>query len=55
MIWLSLGELDKAFYHLFQCVEKRIGPAAIIIEHPAFNVPHNDLRYLELKQKMKLA
>lgn len=55
MIWLSLGELDKAFYHLFQCVEKRIGPAAIIIEHPAFKVPHNDPRYLELKQKLKLA
>jgi len=55
MIWLSLGELDKAFYHLFQCVEKRIGPAAIIIEHPAFNVPHNDPRYHLLKEKLKLA
>jgi len=54
MIWLSLGEVDKGFYHLFQCVEKRMGPAAIIIEHPAFKVPHNDPRYQELKQKMNL-
>ncbi|MBK8553283.1 MAG: hypothetical protein IPL53_20370 [Ignavibacteria bacterium] len=22
MIWLSLGNMDKAFHHLFQCVEK---------------------------------
>ena len=54
MIWLSLGEFDKAFFHLFRCVEKGIGPAAIIIEHPAFNVPHDDPRYRELKQKMNL-
>ncbi|NOS85292.1 MAG: tetratricopeptide repeat protein [Ignavibacteria bacterium] len=55
MIWLSLGELDRAFYHLFQCVEKRIGPVAIIIEHPAFKVPHNDPRYQLLKEKLNLA
>lgn len=55
MIWLSLGEFDKAFFHLFRCVEKGIGPAAIIIEHPAFNVPHDDPRYHLLKEKLKLA
>lgn len=54
MIWLSLGEMDRAFYHLFQCVEKGIGPVAIIIEHPAFKVPHNDPRFLQLKEKLKL-
>ncbi|HWA05734.1 MAG TPA: adenylate/guanylate cyclase domain-containing protein [Ignavibacteria bacterium] len=54
MVWLSLSELDKGFYHLFRCVDKRIGPAAIIIEHPAFKVPHDDPRYLDLKQRMNL-
>lgn len=54
MIWLSLGELDRAFYHLFRCVEKGIGPVAIIIEHPAFKVPRNDPRFHLLKQKLKL-
>ena len=54
MIWLSLGEMDKAFYHLFQCVEKRMGPVAIIIEHPAFKVPVDDPRYKLLKEKLKL-
>ena len=36
MIWWSLGEKDKAFHHLFQCVEKRMGPVAILIDHPMF-------------------
>lgn len=54
MIWLSLGDRDKAFHHLFQCVEKRIGPVAIIIEHPMFKVPVDDPRYKLLKEKLNL-
>jgi tetratricopeptide (TPR) repeat protein len=54
MIWLSLGEKDKAFYHLFQCVEKRMGPVAIIINHPMFKVPADDPRYQLLKEKLNL-
>lgn len=55
MIWISLGDMDRAFYHLFRCVDKRIGPAAMIIEHPAFKVPHDDPRFFELKKKLNLA
>ena len=55
MIWSSLGETDKAFHYLFQCVERRMGPVAIIIEHPMFKVPHDDPRYLLLKKKLNLA
>ena len=54
MIWSSLGEKDKAFHHLFQCVEKRMGPVAIIIDHPMFKVPHDDPRYQLLKEKLNL-
>ena len=54
MIWLSLGETDRAFHHLFQCVDKRMGPVAIIIEHPMFKVPADDPRYKLLKEKLKL-
>jgi tetratricopeptide (TPR) repeat protein len=54
MIWLSLGEKDKAFHHLFQCVEKRMGPVAIIIEHPMFKVATDDPRYQLLKEKLNL-
>ena len=54
MIWLSLGETDRAFHHLFQCVEKRMGPVAIIIEHPTFKVPRYDSRFQLLKEKLNL-
>ena len=55
MIWLSLGNADKAFHHLFQCVEKKMGPVAIIINHPMFKVPTEDPRYLLMKKKLNLA
>ncbi len=54
MIWWALGEKDKAFYHLFQCIEKRMGPVAILIDHPIFKEMANDPRYLLLKQKLNL-
>ncbi|KAA5548368.1 adenylate/guanylate cyclase domain-containing protein [Adhaeribacter rhizoryzae] len=54
MIWWSLGEKDKAFYHLFQCVEKRMGPVAIIMEHLLFKVAADDPRYQQLKEKLNL-
>jgi tetratricopeptide (TPR) repeat protein len=54
MIWWSLGEKDKAFYHLFQCIEKRMGPVAIIIEHPMFKVASDDPKYQLLKEKLNL-
>jgi adenylate cyclase len=54
MIWWSLGEKDKAFYHIFQCVEKRMGPVAILIEHPMFKGVSDDPRYQLLKEKLNL-
>lgn len=54
MIWLAIGDLDKGFYYLFECVTKKMGPVAIIIDHPMFKVPHDDARYQLLKQKLKL-
>jgi adenylate cyclase len=54
MIWWALGDKDKAFHHLFQCVEKRMGPVAILIEHPMFKGVYDDLRYHLLKEMMNL-
>lgn len=54
MIWSSLGDKDKAFHYLFQCVEKKMGPVAIIIDHPMFKIPHDDPRYQLLKEKLNL-
>jgi TolB-like protein/class 3 adenylate cyclase/Tfp pilus assembly protein PilF len=54
MIWWSLGERDKTFHHLFQCVEKRMGPVAILIDHPMFKGVADDPRYQLLKEKLNL-
>jgi len=55
VIWWSLGEKDKAFHHLFQCIEKRMGPVAILIDHPLFKIMRDDPRYTLLKEKLNLA
>ncbi len=54
MIWWSLGERDKAFYYLLQCVEKRMGVVAILIDHPMFKGVADDPRYQLLKEKLNL-
>ena len=54
MIWWSLGEKDKTFHHLFQGVEKRMGPIAILIDHPMFKELSSDPRYRLLKEKLNL-
>ncbi len=54
MIWSSLGDKDKTFHYLFQCVEKRMGPVAIIIDHHMFKIPKDDPRYHVLKERLNL-
>ncbi|MDB5205492.1 MAG: putative integral rane protein, partial [Flavisolibacter sp.] len=54
MIWWSLAEKDKTFYHLFQCVEKKMGVVAILIDHPMFNGLCDDPRYQLLKESLNL-
>lgn len=54
MIWWSVGDKDKAFHHLFQCVEKKMGVVAILIDHPMFKGMATDPRYRVLKQKLNL-
>jgi Predicted integral membrane protein len=54
MIWWALGEKDKTFEKLFNCVEKRLGPIAIMIDHPLFKDAAGDPRYQLLKEKLNL-
>ncbi len=54
MIWWSLGEKDKAFHHLFKCVEKKMGVVAILIDHPMFKGVSDDPRYQLLKEELNL-
>jgi adenylate cyclase len=53
-VWFGLGNYDKAFHYLGQCVEKRMGPVAYFLEYPAYDGIKNDSRYLQLRQKMGL-
>lgn len=55
MIWLSLGDVDKGFHHLFRCVERKMGPVAIIIEFPTFKVPKDDPRFRLMKEMLGLS
>jgi len=55
MVWWSLGEKDKTFHHLFQCLEKKMGVVAILIDHPMFKGLSDDSRYQLIKEKLNLA
>ena len=52
MIWWALGDKDKTFHHLFQCIEKRMGAVAILIDHPMFRGIDADPRYRVIKQQL---
>jgi TolB-like protein/Tfp pilus assembly protein PilF len=54
MIWWALGEKDKSFHYLFQCVEKKMGPVAILIDHPLFKDMAGDPRHQLLREKLAL-
>src|SRR5205085_9139286 len=52
-VWFGIGDLDKTFYYLNQCVEKRMGPVTYILEYPAYRGVKDDPRYEELKRKIE--
>lgn len=49
-IWFALGDMDKVFYHIKQCVEKRTVPVGFFLEYPPFEGLKKDPRYLALKE-----
>lgn len=51
--WFTLGDLDKAFYYINQCVDKRMGPVNYFLEFPAYKGVKDDPRYEELIKKMR--
>lgn len=48
-IWFALGDMDKVFHHISQCVIKRIAPVNYFLEYPEFKELSKDPRYAELK------
>lgn len=50
-IWFALGDMDKAFYHISQCVKKRIVPVNYFLEYPVFKGLAKDPRFAEMTLK----
>ena len=50
--WFSIGNYDKTFYHLQQCIEKRVGPVNFFLEYPAYDGIKNDPRYLDIMAQL---
>lgn len=51
-IWMALGNMDKVFYHIHQCIVKRTAPVNYFLEYPPFKALKDDPRYQELKDLM---
>lgn len=51
-VWMALGNMDKVFYHIHQCIKKRTAPVNFFLEYPPFNALRDDPRYLELKNSV---
>ena len=49
-MWYALGNWDKAFYHLNQCLDKRMS-VNYFLEYPAFRELRTDPRYAELLKR----
>jgi adenylate cyclase len=54
MAWLGFGDLEKHFYYINQCIDKRIGPLSYFLEYPIYDKLKNDPRYKEAKMRMGL-
>ena len=52
--WFVLGDLDKTFYYLNQCVDKRMGPIIYLLEYPPYKLIKTDPRYKELRKRLGL-
>ncbi|HEX5653311.1 MAG TPA: guanylate cyclase, partial [Chitinophagaceae bacterium] len=53
-VWFGLGNYDKAFYYINQCIDKRMGPVSYFLEYPAYDGIKNDPRYTEVQKRMGL-
>jgi hypothetical protein len=49
-VWLAVGNFDKGFYHIRQCIEKRTAPINFFLQYPAFKILKEDPRYHELER-----
>jgi adenylate cyclase len=53
-VWFSLGDYDKTFYYLHQCIDKRMGPVTYFTEYPAYREIKKDPRFAAVRERLKL-
>jgi adenylate cyclase len=53
-VWFGIGNYDKTFYYLNQCVDKKMGPISYFLEYPAYQGIKDDPRYQDLLHRIGL-
>lgn len=53
-VWWGLGDSDRSFHYLNQCIEKRMGPILFFLEYPAYRGIKDDPRYPALEKRIGL-
>jgi TolB-like protein/Flp pilus assembly protein TadD len=51
-VWLGIGNIDKTYQYLYECIDKRMGPVACFIEYPPYKAVKEDPRFEDLKKRM---
>ena len=51
IVWYGLGNLDKTFYYLNLCVDKRMAPVCYFLEYPSYKEIKADPRYAALIER----
>jgi adenylate cyclase len=54
IIYIGLGENDKAFQYLYRSLDERFGPLSAIKVEPLFDPIRDDVRFADLLRKMAL-
>jgi len=50
----AIGDLDKAFYHLYACYEKRVGNIMFLLRYPLNLMLNKDERFWQLLDRIGL-
>jgi adenylate cyclase len=51
-VWYGLGNIDKTFHYLNQCIDKRMGPVSYYLEYPVYKGIKTDPRYELLRKRI---
>jgi len=50
-VWFALGNLDKTFYHLHRCIDKKMASVSYFLQYPPYKAIKKDPRCKELLKR----